>query len=107
MGAGVPHKQGLTEATFGSSKEEELNFPGTKSQHLCKRSQGQIPPGVPKLHLPGMWVHSPSPPVGWQGGSVPLTATKLPSHKATGDPVPSVPDCHPLLGHGGWSSVSD
>lgn len=30
-----------------------------------------------------MWVHSPSPPVEWQGGPVPLAATKLPSHKAT------------------------
>lgn len=41
-----------------------------------------------------------------EGGPVPLTATKLLSHKATGDPVPSVPDRHPLLRHGGWSSVS-
>lgn len=48
----------------------------------------------------------PQPPVGWQGGPVPLAATKLLSHKATGDPVPSVPDRHSLLRHGGWSSVS-
>lgn len=90
-----------------SSKEEEFNFPGTKSEeHLCKSSQTQVLPGVPRLQLPRSWGHSPSPPVGWQGGPVPLAATKLPSHKNTGDPVPAVPDHHPLLRHGGWSSVS-
>lgn len=46
---------------------------------------------------------APIPQWGGWGGPVPLTATKPPSHKATGDPVPSVPDHCPLLRHGGWS----
>lgn len=101
-----PPQTGPHEGLHGTPKRRSSISQGQSQSTCAKAARHWSCQECPGCSFQGCGGTAPVPPWGGRGGPVPLTATKLLSHKATGDPVPSVPDCHPLLRHGGWSSVS-